>query len=470
LGVGVTGPSGKPAHIETSEGLRQTAEGEMSKPLPLQLELPVATPPVEVNPEALPERAGPQPFGGGRAAAVLFGTLVCLSAAAAVVLWWAVPWYVRRQCIELAAAHDIDLVVDQAKLDWDGVHLSGIVATSPQIPGARAEAVRIDVQTSALRPNKMAVRGAALTVSGPLEKALADLTRWRASPSTGQSEAWPRALWVFEGARVVWQDSSSESIRAEASGVSAELEPLQLHARSDHVTVTVARGMLGPWRVDVDRLPASSRVRVALDPGVPEACTVLAVGDGERTTSVDIVIPWSPLAHLGVPESLLALGGNLQLEANIHYAALGPTRVDASATGGLHGVELPISSRPIDLAWEAAVSGNASAGIDVRKARFAVGPLVGPLTGTFKRFDDGFRVDLAWAAGPVPCEAFSTQLGLGQPFEIGYALRKLAETSQHGLRRGASGQGIRATVLFSFDSRDLGATTVDFAPEGACGG
>jgi hypothetical protein len=121
-------------------------------------------------------------------------------------------------------------------------------------------------------------------------------------------------------------------------------------------------------------------------------------------------------------------------------------------------VTTPLSALP------ASASGEPRAGLDVRNARLALGPLVGSVTGTLKRFDDGFRLDLAWRAGPVPCQAFNTPLGAGAPFDIGYELRKLSEATE--IARAAGRVAARASMVF--DSRDLGGTRLDFSPEAKC--
>jgi hypothetical protein len=288
--------------------------------------------------------------------------------------------------------------------------------------------------------------------------------------------------------RVVWRSPIGENARIEANNVHFDVtwrpEPAlravgrpsagpqapagttttEIRARSDRVSIAVPGGTLGPWRVDIDRTPGTSRVRVAFDPGVPDACTLLVVGDGDRTTTVDLRVPRSPLARLGVPPALLGLhGGGLQIETNAHYSELGPQRADAAAKGGLYGIEAGLP-RPLDVAWDVAAMGDARAGLDLKKARLAAGPLVGTMTGMLKTFDDGFRIDLAWSAGPVPCTAFDTPLDESQPFDFGYQLRKVAQAS--GITK-VKGE-VRARGALVFDSRDLSTSNVDFTPEMNC--
>jgi hypothetical protein len=462
-------------------GERPRAHGRTNeqpgKPLPLALELP--GPKAAASVDAVVKGA---PRSWPRVLAVALGGLLTLAALGAAAVEWALPWYVRRACIEVAAAHGIDLSVERAELDPGGFRLVAVRAALTAVPQAQAQAPEVAVQTSGLQPQKLTVRGAELTLRGPLAALEDGFARWRASPGGGQSGAWAPASLILDGGRLAWQAALGESVRVETADVHAQFlwhdaeragPRLEMHARSDAVTVDLGGGKsLGPWRVDLDRTStgaAGTRMRVALDPAVPDACTLLVVGDGEHTTSVDLDIPRSPLPRLGLPESTSgAPGKGLQIEASLHYTALGPARADLRAKGGLYGVESPAlahSMRPVDVNWEGTASGDPTGGIDVRNARLAVGPLVGALTGTFKKFEDGFRLDLAWAGGPVPCQAFLVPLGLGQPFDIGYMIANIAKAAP----RGQASQ-VSAAIVLSFDSRDLGATKVDFTPEIRCEG
>jgi hypothetical protein len=239
----------------------------------------------------------------------------------------------------------------------------------------------------------------------------------------------------------------------------------ETHARSDNVTLAVPGGTLGPWRVDLDRAPGTERARVALDPGVPEACTVLVVGDETKVTQVDVVIPRSPLARLGLPPTLLGIHGkDLQADASIHYTDLGPGHSELTATGAVHSIESAGLPRPLDVAWQISASGDPGPGMSLRKSRLAAGPLVGTLDGTLRTFGDGFRLDLGWSAGPVPCAAFDAPLAEDQPFDIAYQLRKLAQAT--GIAKVSGEVTARGTAVF--DSHDLGSTQVRFDPLVTC--
>jgi hypothetical protein len=450
----------------------ETPPDEPYKPLPLQLDLPAARqePPVRVETarpwrSLFPERAAivrvvVRGLGGATVAGVVVLGVVA----------YALPWYIRGQCNEEAQKHGVSLSIDDVKVGPTGFRLLGLTATAADVPGARIVAPEVEVETRWLTPTKVTAKGIVLSLTGRWAAVSAALDHWLSSSRGLHGPGWASvAPLITDGSRIVWVGPIGENARVEAAGVHADVSWPErgavLHASSDNVTVTVPGFALGPWRVDVDRAPATSRVCLALDPGVPNTCTVLVVGNDEATTDVQVTLPRSPLGRLGIPAQLLGVGGKeLQLEATVHYATLGPTRADLTAKGGLHGVEAIGIPRALDVTLEATASGDARGGIDVKQARLAVGPLVGNVRGMLKRFEDGFRVDLAWKANPVPCTAFEAPPSQTQPFDMAYGLRKLAEST--GIARVSGSVG--AQGMLAFDSRDLGSASVTFTPEVTC--
>jgi hypothetical protein len=438
------------------------------KAAPLPLDLPPVTP-------AIVGIAARRPRGETARKPVAWRPLVValllLAAVGAAAFVYGLPRYVRTQCIEQARSHGIALTIDNVTVEPSRFHLVGVAMTAEDVPGARLAAPELEVETSWLQPRRVIAKGIELSFEGRWDAMAAAFEKWGASDHGFRGSSWAAlAPVIMDGSRIVWRGPVGDTARIEAAGVHADATwretGVVLHASSDHVSLVLAAGTLGPWRVDVDRTPGASRTCVALDPGVPDICTVLVVGGQDATTAVDVVLPRSPLGRLGVAPELLGLRGkDLQVDATVHYATRGASRADASTKGGVHGIEAPGVPRPIDVAWEGAAGGDPSTGMDVRQARLAVGPLVGAVKGTLKRFDDGFRVDLAWQAGPVPCAAFDAPLAPGQPFDIAYQLRKLAESA--GLTK-VTGD-VKASASLGFDTRDLGSTTLRFAPEAKCG-
>lgn len=451
---------------------RDPTQEERSKPAALQIELPGPAPRIA---EAVAPAVRGSPRRWRLAAAA--GIAVVVVALGALLVELALPLYLRRACIEQAAAHGITLAVETVHLRTDGFAMVGVKASADAFPGASLDAPEIDVATRALRPEKLTAIGVTVTLDGRVTSLSADLARWRASDAGGQGGAWAPDALTLDGSRVVWRHPVGDNARIEAAGLHLDASwhdaESTVHATSSLVTVDVPGGTVGPWRVDLDREPGALRVRVALDPAVPETCTLLVVGNDDGIAAADASIPRSPMARLGLAPALFGLKGDVQIEASMHYVPSGAHGgAAASAKGGLYGVGLDRVPRPLDVVWELSASGDRGGPdpsgrtrvMDISNARIAVGPLVGNGRGTIKGFDDGFRVDLAWRAGPVPCTAFDAPLAPGQPFDIGYELRKLAQDTGLARVRG----DVSASATLAFDSRDLGAVSLDFTPQVQC--
>jgi hypothetical protein len=399
--------------------------------------------------------------------ALELGILTVLGAAGAswLALKVALPAHVRRICLAQAEASGIGLEIDDVRVSFQNLVLIGLHASAPDLAGARATAPEVDVAMSWLRPEHVTIQGLDLELTGPTGAVTDAFGRWRGSRAGGPSGEWPDA-WTVDGATVLWKDMAGERTSAQATEMHLDVtwgaRAAVLHARSEKLTVTTAAGVLGPWRIDLDQAPATSRLRIVFDPAVPDTGTLLALGDGRSITSVDAAIARAPLSRLGAQP--LAADKNVAIAAALHFFEYGNGRADLTTKGGLFGISLDGLATPIDARWEGAATGNPRAGIEIRGAKLAVGPLVGDLRGTLKTFESGFRVDLAWRATPVPCAALAMPLGSGEISEILYNLHNLGAAAGK-----ASGGTASATATLSLDSRDLGAFVLKVVPDLSCG-
>jgi hypothetical protein len=446
----------------------ESPQEERAKPAALQLELPSSMPsraavdPADTRRDSRPVRSRRR-IGLVAAGAVL---TTVLAVGLAIDMW--IPRYVRRTCIAQAAAHGITLAIDDVTIRSTGFALHGVKATAADFPGASVEAPELTVETHDLKPEKLTGSSLEIALSGRWSTLSAAMNRWRASEQGGQGGAWAPTSLVLDGSRIVWRGALSDQATFEAAGVHLDVswsgrDPT-MHATSSNVTVAVPGGELGPWRLDLDREPGASRARVALDPGVPDACTVLVVGNDDSVTSAEVAIPRSPMARLGIAPALVGLRGNLQVEAALHYVPFDAHgNANATTKGGVYGITVDGIPQPLDVAWDVTATGPNGVA-DIKNGRVAVGPLVGAARGTLKTYADGFRIDAAWSAGPVPCAAFDAPLGPGQPFDIAYQIRKLAQSAGLTNLRG----DVSASAMLVFDSRDLGTTTMTFTPKATC--
>ncbi len=435
---------------------------ERPKPQALPLAIPAAARPAS---EAVPAATS------GGAKGVVVRVLVSLLVVMTVLLAGAcvtIPWFVHRAVVDAAAEHGVTLTVQSVEMRMTGFSLQGIEASADAVHGVHLAAPEMDVQMNGVTPQRVTLHGAELLINGRYAAVTSEIDRFLMSEAGTPGGAWSPKSLVIEGSRVAWQGLAGDGVGIQAAGLHLEAtwpeaDHPAWHATSDPVTVVVPHGTLGPWRVDVERSSGAARVRVAFDPGVPDSSWLVILGDDKAIASLDLVVPRSPLARLGIPPALLGLTGDLQLAATAHYVALG-ARTTATCSGGVYGAKAADLPRPIDLVWEGSAAGAAGGALDVKAGRLAVGPLTGAVRGTVKPFDDGFRLDLGWSAAPVPCSAFDAPLDPTRPFDIGYELRQLAQ----GVGVAKVSGTVSARASLAFDSRDLAGSSVTFAPDVTC--
>ena len=261
-------------------------------------------------------------------------------------------------------------------------------ATAAAMPGAQGAGARDrghDARPAARHDDRAPRRAHAdRSVEHRRRRALA---RGARAPSGGQEGAWaPRSL-VFDESRVVWQAPFAENARVEASNVHFDL------TWSGDVAARCTRGRTacrspcpagssGPGASTSTARRATSRVRVALDPGGAGGVHRARRGGrcgrhvGRRRRPAIAAGAAGAPARAARPEGQGAPGRARPRTTS----PMGPERADVTAKGGLYGIEagLPV---PLDVAWDVTATGAPQSGLDVKKARLAAGPLVGALTG-----------------------------------------------------------------------------------------
>jgi hypothetical protein len=339
-------------------------------------------------------------------------------------------------------------------------------------------APEVDVETSILKPRGIVVKNAEVTVATSFDGAKTGFGTWRrkllgaGGGGAPSASALPRI--VTDGMHVVWNAPFGDG-KLEALAVHAEVDDRgtwdEVHVMAPHVTLVSKGANIGPWRVDYDRDAKTARVRIAFDPQVPDGANALIVGDGDVVTSADVNVARTPLAHLGIDPAALGLpsGDTTQIEAKLEYRHLDPRRAQARAHLGLHGIKLARVPTDLDATLDAAGEGDPDKEIDVKRGTLAFGPLKGTVAGTLKTFDGGFRVELGWKGGPVPCTAFLTiPPPPGAPpdpvRDIRQQLGQLAAAT--GLAQVAGEIEIDARLLL--DTRDLAETQLAVSEPKQC--
>jgi hypothetical protein len=410
--------------------------------------------------------------------------VVLIVAFVAAVL--ALPGCVKSRVIEAAAERGVVVGIGDVRLGADRFTLVGVDATLSGVPGVKASAQEIEIDTSFLDPRLVTASKVDVTIDASFDATKAAFRAWRAKhagAAGGAGPSRPLPKLVADVVHVVWNKPFGDG-KIEAIDAHAEATQGDVHVMAPRVTLTVPSGTVGPWRIDYDQDDKSTRTRVAFDPLVPDGPKVLVVGDGQQTNLVDLDIARSPVSHLGVKvASFDKQLDTVQVQAKLQYQRTAPDLAEARATGGLYGLRFTGAPVAMDATMDVYVKGNPTppksvAGdteerggtLDVKKGELAIGPMKGAVTGTATLFEGGLRLDFAWHAAPMPCSVFFTPAvpPPGAPSDpIADLQRALGQLAQATGIAKVTGD-IEASAELVLDTRDFAQTKLDFTPKQTC--
>jgi hypothetical protein len=122
-------------------------------------------------------------------------------------------------------------------------------------------------------------------------------------------------------------------------------------------------------------------------------------------TLVDVNIPRSPIARLGLPPAMLgATRVPDQADLKLHYARMSDNRVDATLALGVYGLQVPPVPGPSEVHVAGSLGGDGASPLELAGGTISVGPMKATLTGPVVIRNDGVSGSLAWKAQAIPCE------------------------------------------------------------------
>lgn len=441
---------GAPPSTRAQDGASPEAEGHAA---------PARDAPRHVGPatRAVPEHAGAR--GGGWAKVAILATLIVLVLAGVLLL---LPMIVRDRIVSAAREAGVELTIERVGIGLGGVSLRGITAKTARVPGAELRAEEIFAAGAAGRDVR--VRGLDVKIDGHLSEvgpaALAFYEQNRARLAGSSGEA--RKVAVI-GAHVTWSGLLGEGTRLDAGDVGTDFESRtvgaeEIRANVGRFEVKTARTVLGPWAGTFDRNATTARLRLLLDPPVPDGPSVLLVF-GKTPTRITVKVPRSPLARLGLRPGDLGLPADPATELEVSLEG-GPTptqRIEGSGRLDLYGVRLKGLKSPVDVKLEGKASGLPGSPLELEKTTVTLGPFLANVNGTITPTDAGFRVDAGWRTVPIACEklARAEARSFGP---IAAALQDIAHTT--GVARVTGTANASGLVKYDTKTPDEGSATV----------
>jgi len=295
-------PSLAPQSRTREEPLRPPPAGALRKP---EVEIPnVAWMPTPAQyADVVTEK--PRRISGG-----VFVVAIVLIALAALLV--ALPSVIRRQIVRDAAKSGIVLEVEDVALSPRRIRLTGVKATSAEMPFVKARASAVDVALKELSPEGVRVRGLELTVDGAIADRVAEVKKARAraaDPKASADDGRREIPLVVEPARVTWIDPLGRGTKILAENVTAEAKidarapfagpPVQIAAPLTRFEA--AGAIAGPWKVDVVHGGITMKVTARLDvTGALDARLSLALTE-EGSWLLEWDVPRARARDLGLP-------------------------------------------------------------------------------------------------------------------------------------------------------------------------
>jgi serine/threonine-protein kinase len=410
-----------------------------------------------------PEHAGAR--GGGWTKLAVLATFVVLVLAGVLLL---LPMIVRDRILSTAREAGVDLTIERVGIGFGGVSLRGVTAKTARVPGAELRADELFATGFSAR--EIRVRGAVIVVTGRLTDvgpaALSFYEQNRARLSGGGE---PRKLAII-GARVSWTGLLGEGTSLDAAEVGVDFESRAVGAEEIRASVArfevkTHRTVLGPWAGTFDRNATTARLRLLLDPPVPDGPSVLLVY-GSTPTRVTVKIPRSPLARLGLRPGDLGLPADpgTELEVKLEGGQSPTQRIEGKGRLDLFGVRLRGLKSPVDVKLEGSASGLPGKPLDLDKTTLTLGPFLANVTGTVTPTEGGFRLDAGWRTVPIACEklARAEAKALGP---IAAAVQDIAHTTGVARVTGTA----NASGLVKYDTSTPDDASVTFVTREACG-
>jgi serine/threonine-protein kinase len=414
---------------------------------------------------AEPQNAGAR--GGGWTKLAVLVTVIVLVVAGVLLL---LPMIVRDRIIASAREAGVDLTVERVGIGLGGISVRGITAKVQSVPGLDVRAD--EIFATGTSGKEIRVRGLDVTLEGPASDVgpalLAFYERNRARLAGAGGEARKTSI---VAAHVAWKGVLGAGTSLDASDVGGDIESRAVGAEdirtnAGRFELTTKRTTFGPWASSFERSAGTSRLRVLLDPPVPDGPSALVVWNKGGPAHLTLRVQRSPIARLGLRAADLGLPADpgTEIELKLEGGQSPSTRIEGTGRLDLFAVRLKGVKGPVDVKIEGAASGAPGKPLDLEKTTVTLGPFLANVTGTITPSDFGFRLDAAWRTQPIPCErlARAEAKSLGP---IAVAIQDMARSSGVARVTGtAHGSG-----LVKYDTKSPDDATLTFVAKEACG-
>ena len=426
------------------------------------------------------------------------GALIVAVSVAFLLLWFAVPAYVRNRAIEEARARGIAVEIGGVNVRFDNITFEKVHAVDiadskdPAGPSVFVDVAHATLTLVALTPKELVVHAPALTLprgESSLRTLAAIHDRLRKPAQDAATTASPKTptatiervvvadgtatLWGYtpdgSASRVVVHSLSGELARDPSDGPSAE-PGSALMLRGEAIVFTNDRATFGPWSLTLRRAAGVDEQLLDLRPMMPGVATLRRETNAAGVMRVRASIKKQRLQDLGLSaSSMLAFGLGAQSAATLdveldHAITAADNGVRGEAKVEISSFSMPGAPADAPLRMNLTYEGAASAA-KIREGTFVFGPFQGTLSGSVDAAASPPKVHLELISTKVPCETLARSMAEQALPGVGAALGALGfQGAGKGLITGQMGFIANVDV----DSASLAPPRFAVRPVGTC--
>ena len=380
-----------------------------------------------------------------------------------VVGYMFAPALTRAWLVTNAEANGITISIEQVEVAATSVRLRGFKAESKELTGVSVHATNVVVGLDWLRPSKLTIDDAELSLDGSyitIAERL-DIYKGKHPGLFDEVAGGIRRVDVTSG-RVDWKSVIGDNTSALVENITLEMEKVgarpigaDYHLTAPLFTMHFSEAPAGPWQIDIDRQGILSRAIVRFDPtgSYPVTFTRTAADDG--SLSLSLQIPPTSLRDLHLPRALLGAMNSdrtrlgAQGEISIVGGAPGkPRAISGHLAFTAQGVNIFPNGPVVDLSLDVPIDGPVAQPVALSGV-LTVGttdpggaPANAPMVGTLDLSGRIAHVVLTGQTSPIPCMGADPK------------------------KRGVGGTGVAAAIDAPLD--DYPTSKLSFKPVASC--
>lgn len=385
------------------------------------------------------------------------------------VFLFAVPFIVKSRAVSQAREAGFEMTAEHVGVGFGTATFKDVTLKAIKVPGVVIKIDQLGVTGASVK--ELHAVGMDFELSGDpkdWDVGLMLLLSENRIRFAGTPQA-PRHF-TIAGSHFAW--TGVNGLGADASDVGIDVE--SRGNGNEDVKVSIAKLLyktpkttIGPWGATVEETPTSNRVRVALDPAVPDGPSILAVtAPGTAATTITVNILRTSMVNLGLKPTELGLpaDGSSEIESKMS-GTVTPDKITLTGTNQFWGLRVAGVPKPLDVMTTIGLEGPPGQTLDIQHgSNIQFGPFNAQLTGTVTTQVNGLRVDAIATAATISCATLTR----AQSNTMGSFTAMMGALGQAVTGLKPIGN-VSLSASLKYDTSDPSATSVTWLAKETCG-